>query len=114
MDELGKITISSTVIKDIIVEVLKDVENVVGVSEDEVKTKFTSLFKNDDKKSLEVEMGETECVIDLSISVVYGCKIKEVAKKVQNDIKNKVEELTGINVKEINIVIAKVVKKEDE
>lgn len=114
MNEFGNIVISPNVIKDIVVEVLKNVKNVVGVSDPEIKTKITNLFKQDSKKSLEVEMGETECVIDVSICVVYGSKIKEVAQNVQKAIKEKVEELAGVDVREINVVIEKVEKVDEE
>ena len=114
MNEFGNIVISPNVIKDIVVEVLKNVENVVGVSDPEIKTKITNLFKQDSKKSLEDEMGETECVIDVSICVVYGSKIKEVAQNVQKAIKEKVEELAGVDVREINVVIEKVEKVDEE
>lgn len=113
MNELGNIIISPNVVKDIVKEVIIDIENVVGVSTPEVKTKLSNIFKQEDNKSLEVEMGETECVIELSIAVVYGCKIKEVASNVQKKVKEKVEEMTGVSVREINITIDKVVKNEE-
>ncbi len=113
MNELGNITISPNVVKDIVVEVITGIENVVGVSTPEVRAKLSNLFKSDEKKSLEVEMGETECVIELSISVVYGCKIREVAAEVQKAVKEKVEEMTGVTVREINIIVDKVVKEDE-
>lgn len=112
MNKLGNIIISPNVVKDIVNEVITTIDNVLGVSSPEVNTKLSNFFKQDDKKTLEVEMGETECVIEVSISVVYGCKIKDVAYEVQKAIKEKVEEMTGITVREVTVVIDKVVKED--
>lgn len=113
MENLGNITVSPNVIKDIVIETLKDIENVCGIHSSS-KTDLTSFFKSNDKKSLEVEVGETECVIELTLALVYGCNIQEVAKTVQNEVANKVKELAGIDVREVNITVDKIIKKEKE
>ena len=41
-------------------------------------------------------------------------RIKEVAQNVQKAIKEKVEELAGVDVREINVVIEKVEKVDEE
>ncbi len=114
MAKLGNITVSPVVIKEIILETLKEIPNVVGIMK-ESKHQISGFFKSNDtnkSKDLEVEMGETECVIDISIVVEYGSKLVEVAEEVQNVLTKKVEELSGIKVKEINVTISKIVKIE--
>lgn len=111
MENLGNIIISPNVVKDIVIETLKEVENVKGISSQSGKNEIVSFFKGNDKKNLEVEMGETECVVDLAISVSYGCEIKKVALEVQRVLSEKINEFTGISVREINVTIEQVVKE---
>ena len=110
MENLGKIIISPNVIKDIVIETLKEVENVKGISSQRVKNEIFSFFKGNSKKNIEVEMGETECFVDLAIVVLYGCEIKKVALEVQKILSQKINEFTGISVREINVTIDQVVK----
>ena len=59
-------------------------------------------------------MGETYDAFDLFIIVEYGTKIAEVAKNVQENVKSKVETMTGLNVVEVNVNIQGVnMPKED-
>ncbi len=116
MSKLGSITVSPIVIKEIILETLKDIPNVVGITK-ETKNQISGFFKSGDNKKtkdLEVEMSDTECVIDLSITVKYGSKLVEVAENVQEIITKQVEELSGIKVKEVNVIISKIEKIEEK
>ncbi|WP_067139467.1 Asp23/Gls24 family envelope stress response protein [Oceanivirga salmonicida] len=115
MGMLGNITVSPTVIKQIILETIKEIPNVIGIAK-ESKNQISGFFKSDGQKhkELEVEMSDTECVIDLSITVEYGAKLMEVAENLQEVIAKKVEELSGLSVKEINVVISKVEKRTTE
>lgn len=114
MEKLGNVIISPNVIRDIITETLKDIDEVQGIYGQDDKSTITSFFKSNDgkKKSVEIEIGETECVVDISLVVNYGIKLKDVAIKVQEILKEKIEEMTDIKVQEINITIEKVVIKE--
>ncbi|HSH36385.1 Asp23/Gls24 family envelope stress response protein [Schnuerera sp.] len=54
-------------------------------------------------KGVKVEVGEKEAAIDIFLIVNYGSKISEVAAKVQQNVKETVETMTGLNVVEVNI-----------
>lgn len=110
MENLGNVIISPDVIKSIVVESLKENKEVIGITRGDNNSTIQNFFKSQEKKALEVEIGETECVIDISISIVYGANIQTVAKEVQKLIHDKVEELSGITVKEVNVTVVKVEK----
>lgn len=114
MENLGAIKVSPVVISDIIVETLTEIDDVKGLYITDENSNIMNFFSSskDSKKSIEIEMGETECVIELGIVVAYGCKIKEVAENTQRKLKEKIEEYTGINVREINVNIEKIEKIE--
>ncbi len=70
-------------------------------------------------KGVKVEVGEKEAAIDLYIIVEYGAKIPEVAWEIQENVKNAVQTMTGLNVVEVNIHvqgvhIEKEVKEEEQ
>ncbi|NLW40208.1 MAG: Asp23/Gls24 family envelope stress response protein [Tissierellia bacterium] len=54
-------------------------------------------------KGVKVEVGEKETAIDIYIIVEYGYKISEVASKVQQNVKDAVETMTGLKVVEVNV-----------
>ena len=52
-----------------------------------------------------VEVGETEAAIDLDIVVEYGVSISELARSVQRNVKTAIEQMTGLNVVEVNVSV---------
>ncbi|MBQ9267093.1 MAG: Asp23/Gls24 family envelope stress response protein [Clostridia bacterium] len=68
-------------------------------------------------KGVKVQVGEKEVIIDLFITVEYGCRIPDIAWEIQNKVKTAVENMTGLSVVEVNIHVQgvnmpKEVKKE--
>ena len=56
-------------------------------------------------RSVSVEVGETQAAIDLSISVPYGRSIPEVVKSMRDNAIHRVENLTGLDLTEVNITV---------
>ena len=56
-------------------------------------------------KGIRVEVGTEECAVDLSLIIKYGYRIQEVAKKVQQEVKNAIETMTGLRVVEVNVFV---------
>ena len=54
-------------------------------------------------KGVKVEVGEREAAVDLHIIVNYGVRIPEVAWKVQQNVKQAIESMTGREVVEVNV-----------
>lgn len=72
-------------------------------------------------KGIKVEKGEKNVKIDVNIIVEYGTRIPDVAFEIQNRVKTSVENMTGLNVEEVNVHvqgvntnIVKEEKREDE
>ena len=60
-------------------------------------------------KGVKVEINEDKVCVDLSVNVSYNYNIPEVSEKVQERVKNAIENMTGLTVLEVNIKIAYVV-----
>lgn len=54
-------------------------------------------------KGIKVDATEKEAKIDVNIIVEYGVRIPDVAFEIQNRIKKAVENMTGLNVSEVNV-----------
>ena len=60
-----------------------------------------------------VEVGEEEAAIDLTLTVEYGKSIPRTTDAVRHNIINRVENLLGLRVTEVNITVADVWFRED-
>lgn len=71
--------------------------------------------KKGSSKGVKVEMTDTTVAIDLYIVVDYGVRIPELAWEIQENVKNNVETMTGLEVEKVNIHIEGVnfVKEEE-
>jgi uncharacterized alkaline shock family protein YloU len=56
-------------------------------------------------RGVSVEVGEVETAIDVTLTVEYGKPIPQVAEAVRRNIINRVENLVGLNVTEVNIAV---------
>jgi uncharacterized alkaline shock family protein YloU len=52
-----------------------------------------------------VEVGETQAAVDLTVKVLYPASIHEVADAVRQNVKDRIESMTGLQVVEVNIAI---------
>ena len=64
---------------------------------------------------VQVEKGERQCAIDLSVVIDYGYSVVEVANKLRETIIDAVEYGTGLEVVEVNVQVTDVyIQGEDE
>jgi uncharacterized alkaline shock family protein YloU len=56
-------------------------------------------------RGVSVEVGEVEAAVDATLTVAYGRSIPQVAEAVRRNIINRVENLVGLNVTEVNISV---------
>jgi uncharacterized alkaline shock family protein YloU len=65
-------------------------------------------------QGVRVEVGERETAIDLRMSVRYGVSIPQIADAVRQNIVGRVQSMTGLVVKEVNIEVSDIVLPEEE
>lgn len=56
-------------------------------------------------RGISVEVGETQAAVDLTVNVVYGKSIAQVAEALRRNVIQKLESLTGLEVSEVNITV---------
>jgi uncharacterized alkaline shock family protein YloU len=66
------------------------------------------------QKGVSVEVGQTEAAIDLRVIVTYGIQIHEVCQQLQENVKEAVENMTGLTVVEVNVKVEGVIFKGED
>lgn len=105
VNEIGAVKITDEVIAIIAGIAATEVPGVVGMSGGIAGGIAEALGRKNLSKGVKVEAGEKEAAIDLYIIVEYGYRIPEVAWSIQERVKKAVEDMTGLDVVEVNIHI---------
>jgi uncharacterized alkaline shock family protein YloU len=105
VNEIGAIKITDEVVAIIAGIAATEVPGVASMSGGIAGGIAEALGRKNLSKGVKVEVGEKEAAIDLFIIVEYGFRIPEVAWTIQEKVKSAVEEMTGLNVIEVNIHI---------
>ena len=114
MNELGNVSISQEVVATIAESVISEIDGVASLVGGNAKNEIVKFFQNVSSggKGIEVEVGETECTIDLYIVAKLGHQLPALAGEIQNEVVKAITEITGLKVQEVNVFIQKVVKEE--
>lgn len=99
--ELGRISISSEAIAQIVSLALTESYGVVGTPE----KRFPRLRRTKGAAGVDVRDGATGLEIVLTVVVEYGLKLAEVAGSIQERVRYEVERLTGLTVATVEVRI---------
>lgn len=61
-----------------------------------------------------VEVGEREAIVDLSLVVEYGVSIPDVSEAVRQNVIDRLQYITGLEVKEVNVEVTDLFFAEEE
>jgi uncharacterized alkaline shock family protein YloU len=112
--EMGTIRIADEVVSTVAGIAAAEVEGVASLSGGWGTDLVEKLGRKNLGKGIKVEVLDGSTSIDISIVVKYGHPIPDVAETVQQEVKQSVETMTGLNVKAVNVnVIAVDIKKEE-
>jgi len=101
---LGEIRISGEVVSIIASNAAMEVKGVASLGGGIAGNISQMLGRKNPFKGIKVEMGSNNDVnIDIHVVVEYGARIPDVAWKIQERVKQSVEDMTGLKVNEINI-----------
>ena len=103
--EYGNVKIADDVVAIIASVASTEIPGVVGMSGGLTGGFSEMLGKKNLSKGVKVELIENEAIIDVFIIVEYGKNIDDIGKKVQANVKNSVETMTELKVREINVNI---------
>lgn len=70
--------------------------------------------QNDRSQGVRVQVGTREAAVDLKLSVEYGVNIPDVASAVRESVIDRVQGMTGLTVKEVNVEVVDLYFAPDE
>lgn len=101
----GTIRIADEVVSIIAGLATIEVEGIAGMSGGFVGGIAEILGKRNLSKGVKVAVGDRETAVDLYLIAEYGVCIPDVARNVQKNVKTAIENMTGLDVVQINVHI---------
>lgn len=103
--EIGEIQIAPEVIEVIAGLATVEVPGVAGMSGGFAGGFAELLGRKNLSKGVKVEVGQREGAVDVSVIIEYGNRLPEVVAAIQHNVKRSIENMTGLNVVEVNVQI---------
>ncbi len=103
--ELGSVQIHNNVIATIARLAALKVPGVLEMSGTFVDGLAGMIGKKGADRGIHVEIDENSVVLSLDVVLEFGVRIPRVAWQVQNEVRQAVEQMTGKNVKAVNVVV---------
>ena len=105
---LGEVKIADEVVAIIAGLAATEVEGVGSMAGNITNELVSKLGIKNLSKGIRVEVLEGTVNVDVALNISYGYSIPEVSAKVQDRVKNAIENMTGLEVSVVNIRIASV------
>ena len=105
---IGKVQIADEVVAIIAGLAATEVEGVASMAGNITNELVSKLGMKNLSKGVKVDVLEGVVCVDLSLNLSYGFSIPQTCKKVQEKVKAAIENMTGLQVSDVNISIASV------
>lgn len=104
----GKTVIQHEVVAKIAGLAIREIEGVhklVSFGAGQAVASITSSIRKNDMKDLgvRVEVGEKEAAVDARIVTKYGASIPGIAEAIRKNVTERIEQMTGLKVVEVNV-----------
>ena len=104
--ELGTITIAEELLATLAGYAAIECYGLVGMSSRKLKDGISELLGRDSlRKGVTIKLEEDQLIVDLYIVVSYGTRIPQVAQNVMEKVKYTLENITGLQVSQVNVNI---------
>ena len=113
-DNLGEVQIADEVVAIIAGLAAMEVEGVASMAGNATRELISKLGMKSLSKGVKVDVLENVVCVNLNLNLEYGYSIPETCKKVQEKVKTAIENMTGLEVSDVNISIAGVALEEEK
>ena len=111
---LGIVKISDEVISVVAAVASSEIKGVVEIGHSQVSSGANKFSKKALGKGVKVSVDNEEAIIEMAISAEYGVKIPDLVYKVQDNVKNTVQAITGLKVSKVNIYVQNIIILNDK
>lgn len=117
--KMGRTMIHHDVVAKMAGLAVREVEGVHELVPSSAVQRIASLAQTlggDERKDMgvHVEVGQVEAAVDVRLITIYGVPIPKIAREIQQNVSRRIEEMTGLKVKEVNVEVTDLYFKEDE
>jgi len=108
--KLGKIVLQEDLIANIAGYAACENYGIVGMNSKKAKDTFIEIIKRDNhKRGIKINNIQDDTLdIDLFVTLEYGISLRAVAQNAQSNVRYRVEEMTGLKVRNVNIYVESV------
>jgi uncharacterized alkaline shock family protein YloU len=107
--QVGSVQIADEVIAIIAGLAAREVDGVASIEDRSANELAGKLGMKTAPRGVKVTVMDTSVSCDIALNLKYGCNIPELALNVQEQVKNAIENMTGLSVIDVNIRIAGIV-----
>lgn len=111
---LGEVKIADEVVAIIAALAATEVEGVASMAGNITNELISKLGMKNLSKGVKVDVLEGVVTVSLALNLKYNYSIMEISSKVQEKVKNAVENMTGLEVADVNIKVAGVEMESQE
>lgn len=111
---IGEVQIADDVVAIIASLATTEIEGVCGMAGNITNELMSKVGMKSLTKGVKIEVEDGLISIDLAVTMEYGYNIPETCQVVQQKVKAAVENMTGLNCKDVNIRIAGINMKKDK
>ena len=108
LEGIGEVQIADEVVSIIAGLAATEVEGVASMAGNITNELVSKLGMINLSKGVKIEIIDGVVTVDLTLNIEYGRNILETSKKVQEKVKSAIENMTGLEVADVNIHIASV------
>lgn len=114
-ENIGIVKISDEVVSVIAGIAAQEIDGILDCQTG-VASNLTNIFKGKKNaiKGTKVTLENDKAIIDMNVAVEYGRKINDLAVQVQENVKNTVEAMTGLEVDSVNICVQNIFLAKEE
>ena len=107
---INEIRIHESVIATIVRKVAGRVEGVSRISGSSLMDNIAEIMgsKRLQDRAISVQMGDSNVSVEVSVNLVFGYKLPEVALSLQREIRKEIEAITGLQVFKVDVVVCEI------
>ena len=111
---IGEVKIADEVVAIIAGLAAMEVEGVASMAGNATRELISKLGMKSLSKGVKVDVLDGIVTVSLTLNLLYGYGVKDISVKVQEKVKSSIENMTGLEVADVNIRVAGVKVPEEE
>ena len=111
---IGEVKIADEVVAIIAALAAMEVEGVASMAGNATRELISKLGMKSLSKGVKVDVLDGIVTVSLTLNLLYGYGVKDISVKVQEKVKSSIENMTGLEVADVNIRVAGVKVPEED